>query len=424
MTYYKNSPQMAGADEGTTFREPFLVKSSPSVFADFDKIQPGDEAQFEKTISAEDVDSFAIISGDSNPLHMDEDFARRTNFGRRVVHGMLLASYVSTLVGTHCPGSGALWSQQSFRWQAPVFIGDRIHLKLVVKHKSTGSRSLAIAIKGFNQHREVFMDGEGVVSVLEERLTKRDAPINERIVLVTGATHEIGTAISLALARAGATVVVNYRNNVVAAEELCALLEAAGGKAMAICADLADANAIQLGVRQIQEKLQTPIDLLINAAGSFPELRPFMEMTWAEMQATVESHLGATFNCCQAVIPGMTERKSGRIINIGSAFLHTTPMANWSSFLIAKAAVQTLTRSLAVELGPLGIRVNMVSPGLLEAEAGVELPNRFRKVQAMQTPLRRLASPADVAAVVLALSSAAGEFITGADIPVCGGMSI
>jgi 3-oxoacyl-[acyl-carrier protein] reductase len=99
-------------------------------------------------------------------------------------------------------------------------------------------------------------------------------------------------------------------------------------------------------------------------------------------------------------------------------------MANWSGFLVAKAAVQALTRSLAVELGPLGIRVNMVSPGLLDAEVGVELPNRLRKIQAMQTPLRRLASPADVAAVVLALSSAAGEFITGTDIPVCGGMSI
>src|ERR1700676_374562 len=197
MTYVKN--QMTALGEGLSVREPFLVKSSPEVFADFDKIQPGDEAHFEKTISAADVDSFAIISGDSNPLHMDEDFARRTNLGRRVVHGMLLASYVSTLVGTHCPGSGALWSQQSFRWQAPVFIGDRIHLKLLVKHKSAGSRSLAIAIKGFNQHGEVFMDGEGVVSVLEERLTKRDAPINERIVLVTGATHEIGTAISFAL---------------------------------------------------------------------------------------------------------------------------------------------------------------------------------------------------------------------------------
>jgi 3-oxoacyl-[acyl-carrier protein] reductase len=424
MAYLKNSPQMAGPGERPNFREPFLVKSSPEVFADFDKIQPGDEAHFEKTISAQDVDSFASISGDSNPLHMDEDFARRTNLGRRVVHGMLLASYVSTLVGTHCPGSGALWSQQSFRWQAPVFIGDRIHIKLLVKHKSIGSRSLTIAIKGFNQHGEVFMDGEGVVSVLEERLIKRDVPVNERIVLVTGATHEIGAAISLALARAGATVVVNYRKNAAAAEELCAAMEAAGGRAMAICADVADANSIQLGVRQVQEKFQTPIDLLINAAGSFPELRPFMEMTWAEIQAAIDSHLGATFNCCQAIIPGMTERKSGRIINIGSALLRTTPMANWSGFLVAKAAVQALTRSLAVELGPLGIRVNMVSPGLLDAEVGVELPNRLRKIQAMQTPLRRLASPADVAAVVLALSSAAGEFITGTDIPVCGGMSI
>ena len=84
------------------------------------------------------------LSGDRNPLHMDESFALRTRFQRRVVHGMLLASYVSTLVGMHCPGPGALWTRQNYRWPAPVFIGDRIHLRLRVTHKSVGSRTLTI----------------------------------------------------------------------------------------------------------------------------------------------------------------------------------------------------------------------------------------------------------------------------------------
>ena len=424
MKQFTNSQQVSDSRAASRFDEPFLVSSSCDVFADFDKIQPGDEAHFEKTISAQDVDGFAALSGDSNPLHMDDNFARRTTFGRRVVHGMLLGSYVSTLIGTRCPGSGALWSQQNFRWQAPVFIGDSIHLRLLVIHKSAGARSLTVAIKGVKQNGEVFMDGEGVVSVLEERATKRYIPVSERVAFVTGATNELGAAISLALAHAGATVVVNNRDDLAVAEDLCATLESAGGHAIPISADVSDSKSVRAGILQAQEKLQRPIDLLINAAGALPEFRPLLETTWAEMQAALDSHLGATFNCCQAVIPGMSERKSGRIVNIGSAFLRSTPPANWGSFLAAKAAVQALTRSLAVELGPLCIRVNIVSPGLLDTVAGAESPNRFRKIQAMQTPLRRLATPADVAAVVLALSSDAGEFITGTDIPVCGGMSM
>src|SRR5690349_16163264 len=92
--------------------------------ADFEGIAVGDRARMSRTIRAEDVANFCALTGDSNPLHMDSDFASQTAFQRRVVHGMLTASFVSTLVGTSLPGPGALWTQQSFRWIAPVFIGD------------------------------------------------------------------------------------------------------------------------------------------------------------------------------------------------------------------------------------------------------------------------------------------------------------
>ena len=133
---------IAKPDSGGPPREPKASSGATIHFADFDKIQPGDEASCHKTISTEDVDAFARLSGDTNPLHMDEKIALRTDFRGRVVHGLLLASYVSALVGMQCPGPGTIWSQQNFRWQSPVFIGDRIHLKLRVVHKSIGSRAL------------------------------------------------------------------------------------------------------------------------------------------------------------------------------------------------------------------------------------------------------------------------------------------
>jgi 3-oxoacyl-[acyl-carrier protein] reductase len=393
-------------------------------FADFEKVQPGDEAQCYKTITAEDVDDFARLSGDRNPLHMDESFALRTRFQRRVVHGMLLASYVSTLVGMYCPGPGALWSRQNYRWPAPVFIGDRIHLRLRVTHKSVGSRTLTIEVTGVNQDGKVVMEGEGAVTALEELKRTKEVPITERVAFVTGASHGIGAAIASALAQAGASVVVHYQGESAAAEKLCVAIESTGGRAIPMQANITEGESVTAAMRNACEMFDCPVSLLVNNAGNFPEPRPFVQMTWDEVQSMLDGHLRAAFHCCQAVVPGMLEQKSGRIINIGSAFARNIPPANWSSFLMAKSAMQGLTRCLAVELGPQGIRVNMVSPGLVETEAIGGLPERLRKVQAMQTPLRRLASPTEIAAVVCALCSDAGDFITGTEIPVCGGFQV
>lgn len=153
-------------------------RSQPSDrFADFAAIQPGDEARFSKRITAEEVEAFALLSGDHNPLHMDDSFAGRTRFRKRVVHGMLLGSYVSALIGMHCPGAGALWFQQSFRWLAPVFIGDQIDITLKVMHKSIGTRILTIQVKAVNGNGDMVMEGEGAVSLLEERRAVQCVPI-------------------------------------------------------------------------------------------------------------------------------------------------------------------------------------------------------------------------------------------------------
>jgi len=131
----------------------------------FEAIQPGDRAVIVKRFEDTDVAAFAALSGDYNPLHMESEFASRTKFGQRVVHGMLVASYVSTLVGMRLPGVGALWMQQSFRWRKPVFLGDTVEFTLEVTQKSPGARLLAIKISATNQNGIQVMDGEGAVHV-------------------------------------------------------------------------------------------------------------------------------------------------------------------------------------------------------------------------------------------------------------------
>jgi 3-oxoacyl-[acyl-carrier protein] reductase len=408
-------------------KEPRRETAGPSVpveFADFEKIKQGDEFELSKAITAEDVEAFARLSGDRNPLHMDDAFASRTHFQRRVVHGMLVANYVSTLIGMRCPGPGALWSQQNFRWLAPVFIGDQIHLTMKVTHKSEGSRSLTIEVKALNQDGKVVMEGEGTATALEERQQPKDLPITERVAFISGGARGLGAAIAAALAQAGATVIVNYRNNAAAAEDLCSSLQSNGGRAIPVQADVTNQASVMAAMEKARTECKRPVTILVNNAGSLPEPRPFMQTTWEEFQSTLDVHVRGAFHCSQAAIPGMIEQKSGRIINIGSSFSLNTPPVNWSNFLVAKSAMQALTRCLAAELGPHGIRVNMVSPGLVETESIAGLSERLRKVQAMQTPLRRLASPAEIAAVVAALCTSAGDFVTGAEIPVSGGLQM
>jgi 3-oxoacyl-[acyl-carrier protein] reductase len=393
-------------------------------FADFASIQTGDTISIHRRIEQEDVRAFASLSGDHNPLHMDVDFARRTRFQRPVAHGMLVASFVSTLVGMHLPGRGALWTQQLFRWRKPAFVGDELEISLTVVGKSAATRTLKVEVKTTNQEGSIIMDGEGSVMVLEEREEDSDLPLSARVALVTGSSRGIGSAIAAAIAAAGASVVVNYNRSATQAEEACHTICQNGGIAIAVRADVTDASAVNAMVEQAREKLRKPVDVLINNASGPIQARPFDETSWQDIQAHLNVQVQGAFNCCKAVLPAMLEQQSGRIVNIGSIAAINVPPREWTGYVLAKSALHALTRSLAVELGQKGIRVNMVSPGMTETTLIAEVPDRLRKVQAMQTPLRRLSLPSDIANAVVFLCSNAADFITGADIPVCGGVSM
>ena len=388
------------------------------------EIQAGDSARVSFTITEKDVQAFADASGDHNPLHMDAEFAKRTSYRRRVVHGMLLASYVSRMVGMHLPGPGALWTQQSLRWLAPVFIGDTLEASLTVKHRSSASNLLSVMAKVTNQNGATVMEGEGTVISLEVREEKKELGLAQRTALVTGGSRGIGAAIALELGRGGAAVAVLYREHRDEAERLCGELVAGGGRALAVQADVLDAGTVIAAERRIRQELGRPVDVLVNNAGLPVAPRNFLDLTWQDLQAQLDVQVRGAFHCCQAVLPGMIERGSGRIVNIGSALTWNAPPVHWTGFVMAKAALKSMTQSLAVEFGPKGICVNMVSPGLTETESISEVPERTRKLQAMQTPVRRLSTPGDIARAVAFLCSEGGACIAGADIPVCGGMNM
>ena len=247
-----------------------------------------------------------------------------------------------------------------------------------------------------------------------------------KVVLVTGASRGIGAAIARAFGGEGATVVVNYLSNEAAAGEVVADCQAAGGDGWAVQADVTSPAAVERMVAQAQQEVGA-IDVLVNnafRAYSFdPERRTsFNELSWAQYQAQFDGSVGAAYNVCKAVLPQFRRRAQGSIVNIVSDLVER-PLVPYHDYTTAKSALVGFSRNLASELGPLGVRVNCVAPGLVyPTQASDATRAQFRESIIATTPLRRLARPEDVAGPVLFLASGWSSFMTGQVLFVDGGL--
>tara|TARA_B110000196_G_C20753466_1_gene478750 strand:+ start:118 stop:561 length:444 start_codon:yes stop_codon:yes gene_type:complete len=140
----------------------------------FEKWKIGDKEILKRIIQKKDVDDFAKLTGDYNPLHMDDNFVSKTRFGKPVVHGMLSASFISTIIGTKIPGSGALWISQSLNFLEPVRIGDEITILASIIGKSESQKVLSLDIEIENQHKSKVITGNSKVKVVELFKRKND----------------------------------------------------------------------------------------------------------------------------------------------------------------------------------------------------------------------------------------------------------
>ena len=240
-----------------------------------------------------------------------------------------------------------------------------------------------------------------------------------QVVIVTGAGSGLGTGIATRFAQAGAGVVVNYRTSEAGAKAVVVEIEAGGGQAIAVQADVTRKVEVE---RLITEAVKTfgRLDVLVNNAGLYP-LSSVVEMAEAEWDAVLDSNLRSTFLCTQAAAKQMIAQGGGAIVNIAS-IEGENPAPMHSHYNAAKGGVLMHTMAAAHELGPHGIRVNAVSPGLIWRE-GLEEDwpdgvNRFKAA----APLGRLGLPDDVADACLFLASPAARWITGVNLRVDGGV--
>jgi len=243
---------------------------------------------------------------------------------------------------------------------------------------------------------------------------------NKRIVLVTGATGGLGTALCKKLYDDGYHVIGNYRNTT-KAEEWQKILLSEGYQIDIYEADVCDFESCGKMIEKIETEIGT-IDTLVNNAGITRDGR-FAKMSLEDWNAVINSNLNSVFNCTRHVINGMIERKFGRIINISSVNGQRGQFgqANYSA---AKAGMHGFTKTLAMEVAKSGVTVNTVSPGYIGTDMVMAVPEKIREQIVAQIPMGRLGGTHEVAYLVSFLASEGASFITGANMSINGGQHV
>jgi len=243
-----------------------------------------------------------------------------------------------------------------------------------------------------------------------------------KVAIITGAASGIGRATALAFAECGAAVTINYNRNESGAESLRKQIVSHGGRAISVQADVTIAADVEALVQRSNEELG-PVDILVNNAGSLIERLRILELTEQRWDEVINLNLKSAFLCSKAVVASMIERKTGAIINLSSIAGRNGGALGSIHYSTAKGGLITFTKGLAKELAPFGVRVNAVSPGVIDTPYHEQFSSpEMMKSYVNGIPLGRVGKPEEVAKVIVFLASDAASYLAGETIEINGGM--
>jgi 3-oxoacyl-[acyl-carrier protein] reductase len=244
-------------------------------------------------------------------------------------------------------------------------------------------------------------------------------PLGGKVVLITGASRGIGAAAAKRLAQGGASVVVNYLKSRDQAAEVLKAVENEGAGGMVWQADVTDRSQVDRMAQAVRKNFGA-VDILVNNA-FFPfKVAPLDQMSWKDLEEATSKELGALHNCVQAFVPGMIEKKKGKIIVI-STRLAQQPLPRMGAYAAAKAALESIANTLAIELGPSGIAVNIVTPAFTLTDASTIMSEEYKERVRKSRPLQKHLYPEDVAGTIAFLAGDDSDMLTGSNIMVTGG---
>ena len=387
----------------------------------YEEINIGDTAEIKHTIIQTDIEKFVDLTGDDNKLHVDEDYASTTSFKKPVAHGMLGATFISTIIGTKLPGDGALWYSQNLEFLQPVRVGDELRITAKVIKKIDRTKTIELQTDIYNQHRQKVTTGIAKVKVVEKALPKEKEKKTEsqKTALIIGGTGGIGSAVCIQLAEDGYDIAIHYLKNKTKGNKLKKQIEKLGRKAVIVSGDIISPEDI-IEIKEKSMRVIGNISIIVNCSTiPVPNIK-FADLEWDDMRAHYDINIKGSFNLLRAFVPDWEKEQFGKFIALTTLYTEQ-PKSELLSYITGKTALNGFVKALAFELAPKGIRINLVSPGMVDTPLIANVPEKTRLLSAAQTPLRTLATTEDVAGAISFLASDKSNYLIGETIRVNGG---